>query len=304
MSIPSYEELMFPVMRVLEDKQEVSIKYLVDKLASDLKLSEEELKEQLPSQNQSIFRNRVSWAKTYLKKAGLVDNTKRGYVKITDLGLEILAQKPSKIDNKYLTKFPSFEEFRGVIASSDQVIDVLDCSSSNTPLEVIESSFRLLRAQLVDELLETISSCSPKFFENLVVDLMISMGYGGSNQEAGRAIGKSSDGGIDGVISEDKLGLDTIYLQAKRWKSTVGAPEIRDFVGSLVGKQSNKGVFITTSKFSFEALNYANSVQHKVILIDGNKLAELMIEYGVGVSKLKTFFLKKIDSDYFDEDRE
>jgi restriction system protein len=268
-------------------------------------LSQEDLLEKLPTQGQATYKNRIGWAKTYLKKAGLLENTKRAHVKITDLGLKVLTSAPEKIDNQFLMQFPSFAEFKEIknfASDNNSQPVVLDLSAQGTPRELIDNAFELINKDLADEILDSIFRCSPKFFENLVVDLMISMGYGGSNEEAGKAIGRSSDGGIDGVINEDKLGLDTIYLQAKRWTNTVGAPQIRDFVGSLVGKQSNKGVFITTSKFSGEAVTYANSVQHKVILIDGKRLTELMIEYGIGVSELKTYSLKKIDFDYFSED--
>jgi restriction system protein len=301
MSIPTYEELMLPLLKNLENGQEQHVSSLADEMGDQLKLTEEEKDETLSS-GQSTLKNRIGWARTYLKKAGLVKNPERGFVQITQIGSKVLSENPSKINNEYLMRFPGFQLFRQGNKSDEVAQEEIQLSFNNTPKELIDSSFKILNNQLAEEILDSIHNCSPGFFEGLVVDLMIGMGYGGSNKEAGKAIGKSSDGGIDGVINEDKLGLETIYLQAKRWKNKIGAPEIRDFVGSLVGKQSNKGVFITTSTFTSEAISYANSVQHKVILIDGLKLTDLMIEHGIGVSIVKQYSLKKIDNDYFSEE--
>ncbi len=301
MPIPTYEELMLPLLKNLDDGQEKYVGTLVDHIANELGLSDEE-KEETLSSGQTTLKNRIGWARTYLKKAGLVKDPQRGYVQITQIGSKILDESPNKINNEYLMRFPGFQLFRQGNKTNGGKQDDVQLNSESTPKELIDSSFEILNSELAEEILDSIHNCSPRFFENLVVDLMLSMGYGGSNKEAGKAIGKSSDGGIDGLINEDKLGLDTIYLQAKRWKNKIGAPEIRDFVGSLVGMQSNKGVFITTSSFTSEAVSYANSVQHKVILIDGLKLTELMIEHGIGVSEVKKYSLKKIDYDYFSED--
>jgi len=301
MPIPTYEELMLPLLKSLDDGQEKHVATLADKIADDLSLSNEE-KEETLSSGQTTLKNRIGWARTYLKKAGLVKDPQRGYVQITQIGSKVLEDKPIEIDNQYLMRFPGFQLFKNGSSSPGDTEEEIQLNSESTPKELIDSSFKILNNELSEEILESIHNCSPQFFENLVIDLMLSMGYGGSNKEAGKAIGKSSDGGVDGLINEDKLGLDTIYLQAKRWKNKVGAPEIRDFVGSLVGKQSNKGVFITTSSYTSEAIAYAGSVQHKVILIDGLKLTELMIEHGIGVSEVKKYSLKKIDYDYFSDD--
>jgi len=264
-------------------------------------LSEEEQREVLPSGQQYIIDNRVGWARTYLKKAGLLESTQRSYFKITNLGLEVLQKNPKEINVKFLEQFPQFIEFRKLRKEKKGEEDKEE-SSTKTPQEILEDIYQSIQKDLASELLDFVKKSSPRFFEKLVVELLIKMGYGGSLKDAGKVIGQSGDGGIDGIIKEDKLGLDIIYIQAKRWENVVGAKEVRNFVGSLDGQKANKGVFITTSRFTPDALDYIKTISHKVILIDGETLAQLMIENDVGVSKITSYDIKRIDSDYFEEE--
>jgi restriction system protein len=265
------------------------------------KLTEQERKEVLPSGQQYVFDNRVGWAKTFLKKAGLLESTKRSFFKITDLGVDVLKKNPQEINVKFLEQFPQFIEFRNLRREKGEEQQKEE-ELEQTPLELLEYGYQKIKRELAQELLSLVKQSSPRFFEKLVVDLLIRMGYGGSLKDAGQAIGQSGDGGIDGIIKEDKLGLDIIYIQAKRWDNVVGSREIRNFVGSLAGQHANKGVFITTSSFSKDALDYVKTIPHKVILIDGEMLTELMIENNVGVTKISSYDIKKIDSDYFEEE--
>lgn len=251
--------------------------------------------------NTYIIDNRVGWAKTYMKKAGLLESTKRSYFKITDLGLEVLQKNPKEINVKFLEQFPQFIEFRNLRKEKGEE-EKEEENLTQTPQELLEYGYQRIKKDLASELLNLVKKSSPRFFEKLVVELLIKMGYGGSLKDAGKAIGQSGDGGIDGIIKEDKLGLDIIYIQAKRWESVVGSKEVRNFVGSLAGQKANKGVFITTSSFTRDALEYVKTIPHKVILIDGETLAQLMIENDVGVSKIISYDIKKIDSDYFEEE--
>ena len=292
---------MLPLLKYAGDKNEHHIRDAIEQLAKEFGLKEEERKEVVPSGQQLTFDNRVSWAKTYLKKAGLVESTRRGYFRITERGVSVLEDRPDKINMKYLERYPEFTEFRN---SSKSVIeesgDVQEYEES-TPEELMGIGHRKLQNDLAYDLLDNIKRCSPGFFERLVIDLLVKIGYGGSREDAAsRVTGKSGDEGIDGTINEDKLGLDTIYVQAKKWENTVGRPEIQKFAGSIESKRIRKGVFITTSNFSQEAYEYVNHIEKKIILIDGQKLAELTIDYNVGLSCSRTYILKKIDSDYFD----
>jgi len=299
MTIPSYQEVMLPLLKFVSDGRVYSMRENYDKLAEEFQLSDEEREKLLPSGTQRVFDNRVGWARTYLKKAGLLESPKRGYVKITYEGLEVLKQEPSKIDVDFLMQFPSFVEFK--TGSKEKTRDK-PSKEKFTPEESLEYSYQALRDKLAKELLKKVMSCSPEFFERLVVDLLVKMGYGGSRKDAGEAIRKSGDGGIDGIIKEDKLGLDTIYIQAKRWQGTVPRPEIQKFAGALQGQKAKKGVFITTSTFSRQAQEYASSIDNKIVLIDGKKLAQLMIDHNVGVSTVQSYEIKKIDTDYFSEE--
>lgn len=305
MAIPDYETLMHPLLSRLADEQIRVVKDVVAQLADEFKLTLEERAQLLPSGGTLTFASRVGWAKTYLKKAGLVQQPKRGLVQITDQGKAALAQQPVRIDVGFLEQFSSFLDFRNSSREkpiSTRLNDMLPLPSDLTPDEVIEAAYQRSISALADEVLERVKACSPIYFERLVVQLLIQMGYGGSREEAGKAVGRSGDGGIDGVINEDRLGLDAIYLQAKRWSNVVGRPDIQQFVGALAGQRATKGVFISTSRFTQEAKDYAANSQYKVVLIDGERLAELMIEHDLGVSVAATYQLKRIDSDFFNEE--
>ena len=302
MAIPDYQMLMLPLLQVLADKQERTLREVVAQLSIDFKLSDEERSQLLPSGGQSIISNRVAWAKTYLKKAGLVDQPKRGYVQLTRNGEEALKSLPAHINIKFLEQFPSFVAFRGNQQQADSPSLSNSSEQNATPEEQIESGANTIRKELSEEVLQRVKGCTPAFFERLVVELLVKMGYGGTRQDAGRSIGRSGDEGIDGVIQEDRLGLDMIYLQAKRWESIVGRPEIQKFVGALQGQRAKKGVFITTSDYTKEALEYVRHIDNKVVLISGVVLASLMIDHDVGVSLAATYAIKKIDSDYFLEE--
>ena len=303
MTIPDYQSIMLPLLKFAGDNQEHTIREAIDHIADTFKLTEQDRKEVLPSGSQYIIDNRVGWARTYLKKAGLLETPKRSYFKITDLGLDVLKKNLSEINIKFLAQFPLFIEFRSTKKEKDENEEQeAETSSTQTPQELLEYGYQKIKKDLSQELLGFVKQSSPRFFERLVVELLLSMGYGGSRKDAGQAIGQSGDGGIDGIIKEDKLGLDVIYLQAKRWEGVVGSKEIRNFVGSLVGQKANKGVFITTSGFTKDALEYVKTITHKVILIDGEMLTQLMIENDIGVSKIISYDVKKIDSDYFVEE--
>lgn len=300
--IPDYQSIMLPLLKYAGDKNEHHIRDAIEQLANEFDLTEEESKEVVPSGQQLTFDNRVSWAKTYLKKAGLVESLRRGYFRITERGVNVLEDRPDKINMKYLERYPEFTEFRNSSKSvSEESGDVQEYEES-TPEELMGIGHRKLQNDLAYELLDNIKRCSPSFFERLVIDLLVKIGYGGSREDAGKAIGKSGDEGIDGIIKEDKLGLDIIYVQAKKWENPVSRPEIQKFAGALQGQRAKKGIFITTSAFSKNAIEYTSVIDSKIILIDGEQLAKLMIENGVGVSKIASYDIKKIDSDYFMED--
>ena len=304
MAIPDYQTLMLPLLKALVDKQERSLRDVVVLLANEFGLSDDERTQLLPSGGQPIMANRVAWAKTYLKKAGLVDQPKRGYVQLTPRGEQVVKSAPALIDIKFLEQFSEFVAFRDNQEPSEptQQIIPVPAAQNETPEELMEGGARAIRKDLAEEILQRIKGCPPSFFERLVVELLVKMGYGGTRQDAGRAIGRSGDEGIDGVIHEDRLGLDVIYLQAKRWEGVVGRPEIQKFVGALQGQRAKKGVFITTSDFTKEAVEYVRNIDNKVVLINGALLASLMIDHNVGVSLAATYEIKKIDSDYFLEE--
>ena len=294
---------MLPLLKFAGDKKEHSIREAIDHVANLFKLSEKEQKEVLPSGRSFIVDNRVGWARTYLKKAGLLEDTRRSHFRVTEEGLKVLEKPPTAINIKFLQQFPGFNEFRKKKDDEEEVQEqVIQEDSSQTPQELLEYGYQKIKRDLAQELIGFVKKASPRFFEQLVVELLLKMGYGGSLKDAGKAIGQSGDGGIDGIIKEDKLGLDVIYIQAKRWENVVGSKEIRNFVGSLVGQKANKGVFITTSWFTKDALEYVKTITHKVILVDGEMLAQLMIENNVGVSGVISYEVKKIDSDYFVEE--
>lgn len=303
MAIPGYQTIMLPLLEFSGDENEHALRDAVAFLADEFKLTDDERKEFLPSGAQRLFNNRVTWVSTYLRKSGLLESIKRGVFQITQRGKDALAKNPDRIDRKYLEQFPEFLKFTAPKVKPGRTVQPKRIlPNDKNPEEVLESAFQEIRDSLASELIDTIKTISAEFFERLVVDLLIQMGYGGSRKEAGMALGRSGDEGIDGIISEDKLGLDVIYIQAKKWEdTTVGRPEIQKFAGALLGRKARKGVFITTSVFSKGALDYAAGLESKIILIDGQRLAELMIDHGVGVNTVNSYDIKNIDSDYFAE---
>lgn len=306
MPIPDFQTLMLPLLEFASDREEHNISSAVDFLSSRFNLSDEELAFMLPSGKQPSFENRVGWTRTHLKKAGLLDSSRRSYFHITERGLAILKGKPAKINMAFLKQFPEYLEFIGANRGDSEVgkesqNDIL--SDKATPEEIIEKGYSDIRRAIASDLLERILSISPTRFEILVIDLLVKMGYGGGFKDSSSHSGKSGDEGIDGTIREDKLGLDIIYIQAKRWKpgNQVGRPEIQKFVGALAGQGAKKGIFITTSSFSKEAREYSPRNETKIVLIDGDELTQLMIDNNIGVSIINTYEIKRVDSDYFGE---
>ena len=279
----------------------------IEGLANEFGLSDDERRELLPSGQQPILDNRVAWARTYLKNAGLLESARRGYFSITQRGREVLSKNPTKIDNTFLSQFEQFRDFRQRSKRKPPTEKPSPPGASQielekrTPEELVESGYQDIRDGLAKEIIQQVKDCSPAFFERLVVDLLVKMGYGGTRKDAGQAIGKSGDGGIDGIIKEDRLGLDIVYVQAKRWERQVGRPDIQKFAGALQGQKARKGVLITTSGFSRDAEEYAGNIDTKIILIDGDRLAQLMIDYSVGVVPLAVYELKRIDTDFFSD---
>lgn len=302
MAIPDYQTIMLPLLEYVGDNQEHSLREAIEHLGRYFKLNDEELKQLLPSGQQAIFDNRVGWARTYMKKAQLIESTRRGYVKITDRGLAVLKDKPSKIDTTFLGTFDEFKQFRIFKRDKADNVSAAEHDQSGTPAEIFENAYQTLKETLANDLIKQIKSIPPSLFEKIVVELLVKMGYGGSRKDAGRAIGKSGDEGIDGIIKEDRLGLDIIYIQAKRWENTVSRPEIQKFAGALQGQRAKKGIFITTSDFSKEATEYASRIESKIVLIDGEQLTQLMIDHNIGVNTVSNYELKRIDSDYFIEE--
>jgi restriction system protein len=296
---------MLPLLQNSSDGRIYTMLQAREVLANEFQLTDDDLAERLPSGRQTTFANRVAWSKAYLVRSGLLESPERGKFKISERGRNVLKENPSRIDIKYLTQFPEFQDFRKTGAKSppDKNIDTIEPQSSEeTPEETLEQAYQQLRDEVASELLKLIKNNTPEFFEKLVIHLLVHMGYGGSVKEAGKATRKTADEGIDGIIKEDRLGLDAIYLQAKRWEVPIGRPEIQKFVGALQGQRAKKGVFITTSRFSAEAMAYAEKIEPKIILIDGNDLVQLMIDYGVGVDTAVIYEIKKVDMDFFVEE--
>lgn len=301
MAIPDYQSVMLPLLRFASDGNEHTLREAVEQLAEQFNLTEEEKKELLPSGSQFTFVNRVSWARTFMNKAALLESTRRGCFRITQRGREVLSRNLAEINVKYLDQFPEFIEFKTKSRETKQTTEIVVTESLQTPGELLESAYQKLREDLAVELLKTVKECSPAFFERLVIDVLVKMGYGGSRKEAGKAIGRSGDEGIDGIINEDRLGLDVIYIQAKRWQAPIGRPEIQKFAGALQGHRANKGIFITTSSFTRDAEDYVAKINSKIVLVDGEQLSQLMIDHNVGVTPVTSYETKKIDSDYFIE---
>jgi restriction system protein len=302
MAIPDFQTLMLPLLSIAGDGQEHLTSDCLEILSTQFGITEKERAEMLPSGGQPVFKNRVHWAKAYLKMSGLITNTRRGSFKITDRGLKTLSEKPAKINLQYLKQFEDYLEQRESWKSNSQAEEPEASVDHSTPREKLESSFQQIKNALASDLLEKVKNCSWQFFEQLVVDLLVKMGYGGTRKDASEVIRKTGDEGIDGIIKEDKLGLDTIYVQAKKWEGSVGRPEIQKFVGALAGQGAKKGIFITTSRFSSEAKEYVPKNETKIVLIDGERLVDLMIDYDLGVAVKETYQLKEIDSDFFVEE--
>lgn len=306
--IPDFQTLMLPVLEILGDGKEHDSQNLLDAICLRYKLTDEEQQELLPSGSQRIINNRVAWAKVYMTKAKLLESPRRSIVRITEAGIKILESKPGRIDIKFLKNIPAFAEWQKSYAnqskkdSNNSSQNAEEDETEKTPEELLEYSFTKLNDQLATEIIQKIKSCSAGFFEQLVIDLLIKMGYGGSLKDAGKTTRLTNDEGIDGIIKEDKLGLELIYIQAKKWDDKpVGRPDIQSFVGALDGQKASKGIFITTSRFAENARTYVKSISKKVILIDGKELASLMIEYSVGLSSKRVYDVKKMDLDYFEE---
>jgi len=307
---------MLPLLQYASDGKEHASRDPVEQLAAYFALSEVEQRELVPSGNPK-FAHRVAWALSYLRAARVLQSTRRGYFRITERGMSVLAAHPTRVDNRLLAQYPEFREF---LVSSRRPTQVLpreaerngnDAAAAlveeavqqrQTPSELLEDAFQTIRQDLAQDLLERIKACSPDFFERLVVELLVKMGYGGSRKDAGEAVGRSGDEGIDGIIKEDRLGLDIIYIQAKRWERSVGRPDVHQFAGALTGQHARKGIFITTSSFSKEAQQFVAGVDSKIVLIDGKQLSELMIDHDVGVTTTTTYQVKRVDSDYFTEE--
>ncbi|MCU0350732.1 MAG: restriction endonuclease [Flavobacterium sp.] len=300
--IPDFQTIMLPFLQILSDGKEHTTNETNQKLAEYFKLSDDELNEFLPSGAAKTFPNRVAWAKSHFKMAGLIENIKRSSFRITEAGKQFLQANPTEINLRVLKTIPTYQERTGRIKEDDTSNESENLTLNSTPEEILENSYLSIRKNLAQELLYKIKGSSPSFFESLVVELLVKMGYGGSIKDAGRSIGRSGDEGIDGIIKEDKLGLDVIYIQAKRWENVVGRPEIQKFVGALAGQGAKKGVFITTSRFTNEAKEYQPKNETKIVLIDGERLAELMIDHNLAVSTVNVFEIKRIDNDYFGEE--
>jgi restriction system protein len=304
MTIPDYQTLMLPLLKAVSDGLPHSMSSLFEELSDEFDLTVVERETRLPSGKDTYIKNRIGWARTYLKKAGLLTSPEKAVIQITKSGQDVLKNSPDRINNIFLRQFESFVQFRP--RNSDKTkesLTIVDGSDFSTPEEKFESAYQEFREKLESDLLDTIKQSSPYFFEQLVVDIMVALGYGGSRKDAGEATQRSNDGGIDGVIREDKLGLDAIYLQAKKNdERSIGRPQVQEFAGALQGVRAKKGVFITTSTFTTGAKEFVQNIDSKIILIDGERLTQLLIDYDVGVSTRQSYLIKQIDSDYFNED--
>ncbi len=305
MPIPDFQSVMLPLVEALADGHEQIMRDLTTKLADRFQLTHEEREEILPSGQQTIFSNRVAWAKSHLKAAGLLENPIRGRVRISDLGRKVLAERPQAINVRFLKRFPAYCEFVGKSQPKDEIIGSSEATTvieeRRTPLELIDAAHKSLTQATAEELLSRLRLCSPTFFEGVVVKLLMAMGYGGVTGH-GSVTGRSGDAGIDGVIKQDKLGLDVVCIQAKRWDGPVGRPVVQGFVGSMDYIRARKGVIMTTSVFTKDAMDFVDRIEgKKVVLIDGDQLASLMIEHNLGVTTTKTYSLKEVSNDFFDE---
>ncbi len=302
MAIPGYQDVMLPLLQLMSNDRVYQNKEVFEPMAAHFELSESERAVMIPSGRRTAFQSRVAWARTYLFQAGLIERVSRGHYRITERGHSVLKSSPERIDFNLLRQFPEFRSFEGRTAKKSSINTTESEGSQATPQELMAAGYQEVRQQVAQGLLHQIKDSAPEFFEQLVVDLLVAMGYGGSRADAGQAVGGSGDGGIDGIIKEDKLGLDAVYLQAKRWESPVGRPVVQAFAGSLEGHRARKGVMITTSTFSRDAEQYVGMIEKRIVLIDGEQLAQLMIDHGIGVSAEETYTLYRIDYDYFTEE--
>lgn len=302
MSIPDYQTLMLPLLKLAPDGSEHTAAEATAHLSNLFELTPEERTQKLPKRNEPLMRNRVGWARTYLKKAGLLEYPRRGVFRITGRGRRVIQQHPDTLDSGYLARFSDFNQWMDASRRGTRKPTNDQPNVTRTPTEILDEVMEELDGQVAVDLIQRAKSGSPEFFEQLVVDLLVKMGYGGNHQDAAKAVGRSGDGGIDGVIKQDALGLDVIYVQAKRWEGTVGRPDIQKFVGALEGKRARKGVFLTTGTFSNEALDYARSVSTTIVLVDGDQLGKLMLQHDLGVTTVQHYQLKQVDTDYFEVD--
>ena len=304
MAVPKYQETMLPALKILERSGPLSRRAVMSAVADEFSLSDDD-KSDLVSSGTARYASNIGWALTYLKQAGLVESMRRGEYSLTERGRAVLTQNLAKVDNSFLSRFAEFQEFKGRRSNGDDVnaLDVSAVATQSlelTPNEALEVAYSTLRTAVQRELLSAVKAGSPHFFEQIVIDVLVAMGYGGNREDAAKAIGRSGDGGIDGIIDEDRLGLDVIYVQAKRWEGAIGRPEIQKFNGALAGHRARKGVFVTTSNFTKDAQEYVERIDARIVLIDGDQLASLMYEHGVGVSVREIYKIRSLDSDYFD----
>ena len=312
MAIPTYEDLMLPLLRrVAAEPTDINVPALLPVLAQDFELTPDEVEQRLASGRQAVLANRCHWAQTYMRRAGLLESVRRGFFKVTERGRQLLAENPTRIDGDVLLRYPEFAAWRHASRQrpGDKVSTVAAQDAATTPVEAtpdeqIDAAAQLLTAELEAQLLDRVRLAEPLSFEQIVVDLLIAMGFGGGDPEMGKRLGRSGDGGIDGLIQEDALGLDAVYVQAKRYRdgNNIGAPVLQAFVGSLVGNRATKGVFVTASRFTADARDYARTIQHRIVLIDGSELVRLMARHGVGVRIDRTVVIKKLDEDYFSDE--
>ena len=304
MAVPDFQAWFMPLLRQVADGDPHKLATLYEELADHMNLSEQDRREKLPSGKQLTYKNRIAWARTYLKKAGLIESPSRGLCRITDRGRSLLEDPPDKLNVRFLKQYPEFIDFHtytGPAELSSHSGDIAENEASTTPEERLEKSYSALKEDLAQELLDRVKASPPVFFESLVVELLLRMGYGRSREDAGRTIGGSGDGGVDGIINEDRLGLDVVYIQAKRWEGSVGRPVVQAFAGSLEGVRARKGVLITTSTFTADARHYVTQIEKRIVLVDGQQLSHLMFEHSLGVSSVATYDVKQIDSDFFEE---
>ncbi|MBU0508827.1 restriction endonuclease [bacterium] len=302
MAIPAFEDYLTAFLNVLTDGTTRHRKDMVGGIADKLNLKPEQMRETTASGKYTKHETLVHWANIFLYKAGLIDRPKRGFIKINEKGTAFLKKHNGRVEKKALEQIPQYSDWLASMKGGGAKEEEPVSPELGAPEEMIDSGYQKLRAALAHDILQAVRECAPRFFEQLVVDLLLAMGYGGSLKDAGETVGRTGDGGIDGIIKEDKLGLDVIYVQAKRWENVVGRPIVQAFAGSLEGQRAKKGVMITTSTFTSDAREFVKHIEKKIVLIDGRELAELMIDHNLGVSTVATYEVKKIDSDYFEEE--